>query len=74
MNAVYGITAHFVPTNEAPENFSSTSKESNTLSAFPLADPLFFAFLGTSAVLLATASLGFSFGLWSVDRRDSATI
>lgn len=68
------MTAHFFPTNEAPVNFSSTSKESNTLSVLPLEVPLFFAFLGTLTELLATASLGFSFGLWSTDRRDSATI
>ena len=73
-DACWRKPAHFFPTSEAPENFSSTSKESKTFSVFPPDDPLLFAttFFGPSIDPLVTVSLGFSVG--SETRRDSATI
>ena len=71
---IEGRNAHFFPTRDDPESFSSTSKQSKTFSVFPPEDSLdfTFVFLGTSTEPLLTASLGFSLG--SADRRDSATI
>lgn len=65
-------SAHFIPTNEAPDIFSKTSNEVSTASFFPPEDPLLFEFnFFESTDPFGTLSFGFSLG--RADNRDSAT-